>query len=101
MGRVHTVTDQESSKDVIAIYSACKAVMAVVAATPYDGVEALHAVRRLAALAPDHLEPAAQVAEDAVLKTINRSNTTYDGLACYALIRLVIAMELDILRTVN
>ena len=32
----------------------------------------------MAALAPDHVEPAAQVAEDAVLKTINRSNTTYD-----------------------
>lgn len=95
------MTDRGGSNDAVAIYSACKAVIAVVAATPYDGVEALHAVRRLAALAPAHVEPAAQVAEDAVLKTINRCNTTYDGLACYALIRLVIAMELDILRTVK
>ena len=100
LGRVHTVTDQ-CPKDAIAIYSACKAIISVVAATRYDGVEALHAVRRLAALAPDHLKSTAQVAEDAVLNTINRSDTGYDGLACYALIRLVIAMELDILRTAN
>ena len=87
--------------DAITIYAACKAAIAVVAATPYDGAEALYAVRRLAALAPDHVKPAAQMAEDAVLKTINRSDTIYDGLACYALIRLVIAMELDLMRPMN
>ena len=92
------MTDQEHPKDPVAIYSACKATIAVVAETPYDGLEALRAVRCLAALAPDHVTPVAQVAVDAVLRTINRSDSIYDGLASYAMIRLVIDMELDVLK---
>ena len=70
-------------------------------AKPYNADEALRSVHRLAALAPGDLATIAREAEAAVLKTIDRSETRYDNLACIVLMRFVIAMESGFLRIVK
>ncbi len=87
--------------DLVAIRSALNAVIKVVDVTPYDADEALRSVRNLAALAPDHVKSIALEAEAAVLKTIDRSETKYDNLACISLMRFVTAMEHGLLRVVK
>ena len=87
--------------DHVAVRAALIEARAISNSAPYDAIAALQVVRRLAALAPSHLAPIAQKAEQAVVATIGRSGTTYDALACYALARLVTEMERTLFRIVD
>ena len=87
--------------DHVAVRAALIEARAVSNTAPYDAIAALQVVRRLAALAPPHIAPIAQKAEQAVVATIGRSGTTYDALACYALARLVTEMERTLFRIVD
>ena len=79
-----------------AIRSALVVAHTVLDTTTYNATDAFYAVRRLAALAPRHVEPIARMAEQAILKAIKRPGISYDALASTAMDRLVTEMERDL-----
>ncbi len=95
------MSEETPKTDHVAVRAALIEARAVSNTIPYDAIAALQVVRRLAALAPTHIAPIAEKAEQAVVATIGRSGTTYDALACYALARLVTEMERTLFRIVD
>ncbi len=73
--------------------SAMLAVRSVVETNPYDAVEAARALHSLADLAPHHVKSVVTKAEQAIVKSTERSGSGYDGLARYALKQVMTAME--------
>ncbi len=80
---------------------AINAVRSVVETHSYDAIEAARALRRLAVLAPPHVEPMVHKAARAVVKSIMHPGSAYDSLARYSLKQLVTAMERSFLRVVK
>ena len=68
---------------------------------PYNAIEAMRAVQRIAALAPPHVEPIVHKAEQAIARSIERPGPDYDTVARHAISQLVAAMERGFLRVVK
>ena len=83
------------------VQCAVNAVRSVVETNPYDVIKAARALRRLAVLAPSHVEPTMHKAARAVAKSITHPGSAYDSLARHSLKQLVTAMERSFLRVVK
>ena len=73
----------------------------VAEADHYDAIGAARAMRRLAVLAPPHVEPMVHKAARAIAKSITHPGSAYDSVARYSLKQLVTAMERSFLRVVK
>ena len=73
----------------------------VVEADHYDAIKAAQAMRRLAVLAPPHVEPMVHKAARVIAKSLTHRGSAYDTAARYNLKQLVTAMERSFLRVVK